>query len=279
MKFLIIQENGRHDKNRNFRECFCLQRSLISINHECVVWGLNHSAEVNDFNKFDVIINLENYDNGWVPDLSKYTTQYKILWSIDSHFKGIKSYLNEFNRGKYNLILQATKDFVNKNSIWFPNCFDHTLIYPKDIPKKCDVGFCGNLLNRKSYIRFLQDKFNFVSDIFVIGDDMVNAINSYKIHFNRNIANDINYRNFETIGCKVCLITNTNHQYDDLGFVDLKNCLFYNNMEQLEEKIKNVLSNNELLNSISNGGYELSKFHTYDVRAKYLIEILESKIK
>ena len=34
---------------------------------------------------------------------------------------------------------------------------------------------------------------------------MVDAINSYYIHFNRNIGDDINYRTFETTGCKTLL--------------------------------------------------------------------------
>jgi hypothetical protein len=72
MKFLIIQENGRHEKNRIYRECFCVQRSLLKLNHECIVWGLGHDNFKSkiDFNSFDVIINLENYDTvGWVPNL------------------------------------------------------------------------------------------------------------------------------------------------------------------------------------------------------------------
>jgi hypothetical protein len=55
MKILIIQENGRHDENREFRECFNLQRSLISIGHDCVVWGLGHEnfkTPVNDLLRF-----------------------------------------------------------------------------------------------------------------------------------------------------------------------------------------------------------------------------------
>jgi hypothetical protein len=280
MKFLIIQENGRHEKNRIYRECFCVQRSLLKLNHECVVWGLGHDNFKSkiDFNSFDVIINLENYDTiGWVPNL-KDVKSLKLLWSIDAHVKGIKSYLHIFNQGKYNLILQATKDYVNKESVWFPNCFDDTLIFKKDIPKRCDVGFCGNIVNRKVYLDFLKQEFNFISDIFVIGDDMVNAINSYRIHFNKNIKNDINYRNFETIGCGVLLLTNRNDQYSDLGFIDQKNCIMYDNIKDLKSKIELLLCTNEELKKISFEGLELSKRHTYDRRIKELLNILEDRI-
>jgi hypothetical protein len=32
MKILLIQENGRHNENRHFRECFCLQRGFVCEN-------------------------------------------------------------------------------------------------------------------------------------------------------------------------------------------------------------------------------------------------------
>ena len=67
---------------------------------------------------------------------------------------------------------------------------------------------------------------------------MVEKVNSYWIHFNINLANDINYRSFETIGCGTVLLTNRNSQYEELGFEDKVNCLMYGNMEELEEKIK-----------------------------------------
>jgi len=279
MKFLIIQENGRHTENRHFRECFCLQRSLIKLGYVCDVWGLGHDnfAAIPSFNTYDVTIDLENYDTGWVPDLS-FVSSYKVIWSIDAHCQGIDYYINKFVNNKCQLILQATKDYLNKNSVWFPNCFDNGLIYPKPSIKRADVGFCGNICNRKAYFDFLKLNFNFVTDFFVIGDEMVNAINSYKIHFNKNLSNDINYRNFETIGCGIPLVTSYNYQYEELGFKDKANCCFYNNTNELLDIIESLLSDNRLLNQIANNGYELSKKHNYDIRAGQLIEILEKRI-
>ena len=42
MRILIIQENGRHDENRVFRECHSLKHSLDKLNLETIVWGLGH---------------------------------------------------------------------------------------------------------------------------------------------------------------------------------------------------------------------------------------------
>lgn len=275
MKILLIQENGRHDKNRKFRECFCLERGFRKIGIDSTVWGLGHNnfGDNINFNDFDLIINLENYGSGWEPNLSKIKTK-KILWSIDAHARGETPFMNEFIRGGYDILLHSTKDFVNeKFKIWFPNAFDDTLIFPKNLEKKYDIGFCGSLLNRAHFLEKLKNRYNFIHDNFVIGEDMVNAINSYKVHWNRNLSIDINYRNFETIGCGIPLVTNYNPQYDELGFENMKNVVFYRSIEEMFSQIDLLLSDENLRNDIGNNGYLLSKKHTYHKRCEQILEI------
>ena len=279
MNILIIQENGRHEENRNYRECFCMKRSLEKLGCNVELWGLGHKNFENKSipeQRYDLILNLENYDlNGWTPDLS-HNTSTKMLWSIDAHCRGIEPYINSYHQGKYNLILQSTKDYLNQFSTWFPNCYDDNLLKPNDVPKSKDIGFCGSLLNRASILNFLNNYCGLEPDIWVLGDKMVDTINSYWIHFNINLANDINYRSFETIGCSTVLLTNYNQQYLDLGFEDEVNCLFYNSQQQLVEKINKYLKNYKKLDTIASAGYELSKDHTYDQRAIKLLEIYKS---
>lgn len=275
MKILLIQENGRHALNRNFRECFCLQRGFQKLGLNSTVWGLGHDnfGEKINFNDFDLIINLENYGSGWEPDLSTVNTK-KMLWSIDAHARGEAPFIHEFFRGKYDILLHSTKDYVNENyKIWFPNAFDDELINRRQIDKRCDVGFCGSLLNRAGIIEKLNNKYNFIHDNFIIGEDMVNSVNSYKIHWNRNLSNDINYRSFETIGCGIPLVTNYNYQYELLGFEHLKNVVMYKNEDEMFKLIDLLLTNENLRNSISDNGYLLSKKHTYHERCKQILEI------
>lgn len=274
MKIIIIQENGRHDANRNFRECFSLQRAFKKLNHNCDVWGLNHDNfdVIPDWNSYDLILNIENYDTtGWVPSLNSITKPKKLLWSIDAHCRGEEVFENTFREGKYDYILHSTKDYVKKeHHLWFPNGFDDDLIKPMDVDKKYDLAFCGNYVNRKSILEFLENEYGLHLDIFVIGNAMVEAINSYKCHFNLNIGNDINYRSFETIGCGTLLLTNYNKQYEELGFVDGENCFMYNDIEELQDKIKHIKGADT--STISNNGLRLSKQHTYYKRVSSLIE-------
>ena len=298
MKVLLIQENGRYERNRHFRECFALQAAFQRFGWQADVWGLGHPEFPNlagataggstpvDFTAYDVIFNLENYDEiGWVPSL-KDVKAYKILWAIDGHFRGMAPYREVYLRDGYDMMLQSTRDFiveeedarVRKNSEWFPNCFNDALIYPLAIDKKYDLGFCGNVVNREPYLSYLETAFQLKRDIFVLGLDMVKAINSYKIHFNKNIANDINYRNFETLGCKTLLLTSANPHYEDLGFVDGENCLIYHNLPELRHKIQWALSHPQQRACIAAKGYQLSKLHTYTERVKSLIALLERKV-
>jgi len=276
MKILIIQENGRHEQNRNFRECFSMKRSLEKLGCNVVVWGLGHDnfenkSILND--NYDLIVNLENYDtSGWLPNLGEVDC-IKLLWSIDAHCRTMTPYMNTFNQGKYNKILQSTKDYLNDVSIWFPNCYDDTLIYKRDIEKTKDIGFCGSLLNRSGVLNFLNERYSLQPDIWVLGDAMVDKINSYWIHFNMNLSNDINYRSFETIGCGTVLLTNYNPQYLELGFKDEDNCLMYRNQQELAEKVDKYLKKYDLLDTIAENGLSLAKEHTYDKRASMLLDI------
>ena len=274
MNFLLIQENGRHAANRKFRECFSLQRSLKALKQNCDVWGLGHHnyEQQPDFNNYDVIVNLENYDEkGWVPDLSEVSCK-KYLWSIDAHVRGLAPYKKEFRRGNYTKILQSTLQLVDEDSVWFPNAYDDTLIKPLDVDKVYDVGFCGNVNNRGVFLSELSTNFNLKKDIFVIGDEMVRAINSYKVHFNCNIGIDVNYRSFETIGCKTALVTNYNQAYEKLGFVHGTNCMMYSTVSELRNCVNALLEDNTLLQKVACGGYELAKEHTYLKRAQQFLE-------
>jgi Glycosyl transferases group 1 len=280
MKFLIIQENGRHIISKHLRECNSLQRALWFNGELCDVWGLGHDnfKTVPDYEQYDVIINLENYDVGWVPDLSGTVKPLKLLWAIDSHCQGKDYYSNIFSRGKYHKILEATKHFVDQNSVWFPNCYDSDFIVPmKDVEKKTFLGFCGNYVNRYDVFNFIREAFpDFKLDIDVRGINMIRAINSYQIHFNKNMSNDINYRNFETMGCGTFLLTNYDGQYDELGFNEGEHYYVYRSLPDAVDKINYLKRNPRVITDVAVKGHMLAlEKHTFKIRAKELINIVK----
>ena len=275
MKILIIQENGRHDANREFRECYSLKRAFEHHKHNVDIWGLGHTNfnTVPDFNSYDIIFNLENYGDSWLPDIKQITKPLKILWSIDAHCRGTAPYEHIFKNGNYNYLLHSTKDFVNQSyHRWFPNAYDDELIGPLDIEKTIRFGFCGNYANRKEILQWLQANYGLHLDIFVIGNDMVKAINSYKCHFNLNIANDINYRSFETIGCGTLLLTNYSPVYEEMGFKSEQNCLMYKTQKDLTEFIYNI--EQFATDEIKHSALQLAKENTYKKRVEDLLKII-----
>lgn len=286
MKIVIIQEAGRHEGNKNFRESLCLHKALSRIEEvESKVWGLNYPDFNMSFSEIeqwaDVIFVIENYTSDWLPinEISN-SKKLKIFWSIDSHcvleqHKQLCRLLN------IDILLNSTESYLPnfdrlvKKSYWFPNSYPDELIFPKNIEKTIDIGFCGNVLNRGHVIDSL-DKYGIKKDIFVIGDDMVDAINSYKIHLNFNISNDINYRTFETTGCGTFLITNYTPGLEKLFDIG-KEIVVYNDLNDLDNKVKYYLENEEEREKIAKAGYERSKKdHTYFERAKILIDIIKN---
>lgn len=282
MKVLIIQEAGRHEKNRNYRESLNLKRSFDKINIESRIFGLNY----NEFTNFseceewsDVILIIENYTSHWFPvNEIQNTKKLKIFWSIDSHCV-LQQHQELCKLLKIDILLNSTEDYIPnfeglvKKSYWFPNCYPDELIHPLDIDKTIDVGFCGNIGNRGHIINSL-DKYNIKKDIFVIGDDMVNAINSYKIHLNCNISNDINYRTFETTGCNTFLLTNYTPGLEKLFDIG-KEIIVYDSIEDLDNKVKYYLENDKEREEIALAGYNRSKKdHTFSERVKTLVEII-----
>jgi len=280
MKILIIQEAGRHKENAQFREGVCLFKAFEENNWTPTLWGKGHKnfKTPPDFNKFDFIFNLENYGDEWIPDLSIYKKPFKMLWSIDAHCRGEEPYEKIFREGDYQLLLNSTLDYVKKpQHLWFPNSFCSNKIKNLNLRKTSKFSFVGNHVNRKPLLDFLTNKYGLEQHIFVIGDEMVKEINKTTLHFNKNMSIDLNYRNFETIGCGTALITDHNHMYDDLGFEDGQNVIFYNDLDSLVEKLNYYLDNEPELTRIASEGEKFSRLHTYEERVKTLIKHLDNR--
>jgi spore maturation protein CgeB len=107
---------------------------------------------------------------------------------------------------------------------------------------------------------------------------MVEAINKYKIHFNRNISDDLNYRTFETLGCQTFLLTNDTPGLNQLFEID-KHLVTYTDINDLFEKINYYLNNETERNEISKNGYNhVINNHTFTKRMNQFIEIIKKEI-
>lgn len=289
---LIIQERGRHEKNREFRECENFRRAFNKLGIKCDVWGLGYDNFTIPFSEvakdYDVLFVLENYDEtGWVPDLSSYK-QLKLHWTIDCHCGGIPRYLEFSKKSKINIHLNSSEQYIQyfagacDKAYWFPNAYPDDLIdYNPKIQKTVGIGFCGSMIaDRPEWTNMLEKRYGdlFRKDIFVIGNEMVDVVNSYKVAINKSIADDLNYRVFETLGTKTFLITNSVPNINRI-FKHEEHCIIYNTVQEMISKIDYYIEKPEKAALIAESGYALVKEkHTYLARAKMMLKIIETNI-
>lgn len=281
MKVLLLQDAGVHEKNKHLRECITLQKGFRNIGSHCDIWGRDHShCDINilpDFDSYDLIIDLwEAYHSRL--NLSKVKTK-KFLFSCDAHVNGEQTYIDIMNQGGFDAILTNAQGlFTDVESYWIKPLIDLDFIKRKNRDKKSFLGFCGNRNpQRNEYIDKLTDEFNLHQDIFVIGDDMVNAINSYEIHFNKNLGypHGFAYRIAETLACGSVLLTNESYMNEMVGLKDKQNCLIYTDYDDIKDKLNWVLEDREKrIKKLSDAGYELRHQFSTTETAKKILEVL-----
>lgn len=292
MNFLLIQSAGEHPENAEFRECLCLARGLRALGHQAAPYGKGFRQIPSDHPWItewaDAIVTLEQYPDkaDWLPDLAS-VKKPKLLWIIDEHCRGVNPYATEFGRGDYDVVLHSTLgDWTGLGGEhhWFPNAYDDTLIGPRDVGKKWDVGFIGNYKatkERDDWVRYkLREDVGLAFGPPELGENMVERVNQLKVHWNMNIADDINYRCFETIGCGVPLVTNSrgpvhDEQYKRLGFKNGVNCAIYRTYDECLMAIRALLGSDRVRDRMGTAGLQLAARHTYKERAKQLVEIVE----
>ncbi len=285
-KILIIQAAGEHQANANFREGLSLMRAFDRLDIESMIWGKgysNFSRPLEDIAKeYDVLFVVENYAMDWIPNM-KNLRNIKMFWSIDGHMV-LEQHQKWTVANGIDIVLNSCAQFTGafpgaKQSVWFPNCVDETLVYPMpNVVKKYAIGFCGNVSNRGPLLEMLRP-FGIKQDIFVIGDAMREALNSYMIGWNFNINNDINYRTFEVTAARTMLMTNRTDAISMLFDEDVE-IILYDGREDMLKKVQYYIAHPQECRKIAQAGYQKTlSMHTYFHRAKVILEVLKESEK
>jgi len=286
MKFLILQDIPVNQPVENF----CIARGL-----ERAFWrsGFNAHAEntltlhlIDDdkwkmlSSHFDALLITQNYFLEHINYVKEFKGL-KIFWSIDSH-KDFENHAKFILDNKIDIALVSSYSYVSQfkekgiNAFWFPNCYPSDLITPTNFQNRpIQLGFCGSRSNRGEWIDKLKNECNLHTAINVCAEKMVNELYSYKIGWNRNEADDINFRTFEMMGAGCLLLTN-----ETPGITKLfKNVCYseYNTYNWCIDKIKKYSEHEkERLEIAINGYNEVRKNHSYDSRVVDLIKIIET---
>jgi hypothetical protein len=284
MKLLILQAAGEHPENARFRECLCLQRAFQRLGAECVCGGPGF-PDFGRVNGYNAVLIAENYDRtGWVAKLNLAASKpLRLFWSIDPHCV-LARHIQQVETTQPHIVLCAIDGMKSKFAnaqrrvYYMPNAYPSDLIDKRAVSPMHDLGFCGSVLNREPWLRALEERHGLKRDVWKLGDAMVDALCSYRIGWNRNKANDINYRTFETMGCGTCLLTNNTDRLLDL-FTDWKHLVTYTSVDDCCEKVAWLLRNPRERQEIADAGYaEARAKHTYDNRAKWLLDIITGRV-
>ena len=287
LKIVIIEELLTGRPNELFREALCFQRAFSRKGIIADVFDPKvDTAFWKKINEYDIILILQNYDLRLLDSTALINAPgYKVFWSIDSH-KAAEDHKNFCLGINADHVLVSSLTYLGVylntglEASWCPNCYPADLIHPSlpsgKVSVKNDVGFCGSVGNRGEWIKGIADRFDMCLAINILGKEMVSAIRSFKVHWNRNEADDINGRTFETMGAGTCLLTNKTPGISKL-FEDGKHLVLYETMEECFCKLKELLDdeNKRLLIGI-NGFSIVRALHTYDNRVDRIIDLYTS---
>ena len=288
MKMLIIQENGRNEVNRHMRECHSLSHWFSELGVETVCWGKGHDnfeIPYSEIEKdFDVIFCLENYNDGWLPDISK-SKKYKIFWSIDPHME-LKKHVEFCKNSNIQMHLNAQipyighfKDCADKH-IWWPTAVDTRWFKPnKTIEKDINIGFIGSIIaDRPNILGLLQKTVGLSPYTNVLSQEMVNLINRFHVGFNKTIADDINMRTVETTACNVPLVTNVTPGLDKMYKFD-EDIVVYKSVKEMIGACQWLLTDESARKQVASNGYKRTlSNHTYLHRCKHVYEELKGNM-
>jgi hypothetical protein len=289
VRIAILQERARHAAHDAFREGLCLQRAFDRLGVESIVWGPGYPDYDTPFADIeraaDVLFIVENYDEtGWIPKLSG-SRKLRVFWSIDAHcVLGRHRALAATHR--VDVVLTATARYrqffmaPRRRCHWFANAYPADLVRPlPEVPKAYDIGFCGSLTGRIPWLESLAE-----FGVAVVTQDregdgargmgMVRAVNSFRIHFNRNMADDINFRTFETLGCRTLLLTNHTPGLERLFDLE-QHLVTYRDVDDLRAQVRRLLADHAALDRIAAAGHaHVVRHHTYDVRARQFLDLV-----
>ena len=287
MKVLIIQESGRNQANAHMRECLSLAHSLKKLNVSVDVWGLGHNNHsINDkpyLNPvYDVILCLENYDNGWLPSDLHLSKSIKLFWSIDSHC-ALNEHKNFVDKYKPHLVLSSTSSYLKEYEnmapyvAWFPNAVDTRWFKEATTKKTEDIVFIASMIaGRENVAEILSKTVDVKTHSNLIGDDYVKMLGTSFASFNKSIADDINYRVFESTACRTTLITNTVPDLDKLFKLD-EDIACYSSAKEMIGICQWLKYDKAAAYQIAENGYKRTiNNHTYDHRAQLLVNLVKN---
>jgi hypothetical protein len=281
MKILIADVLLAGKPHSDWKEGYELCYAFRNLGHTCDVAGPHGLISETDIphiaDKYDLIIITDNYPSysGWKWwDWGSIKTP-KLFWAIDTHLVNFLPWIKQANI-EYIAFNnpQDLEKYNIENSFFMPYAASriHQMIQYTDI-KTRDVVFIGGMLPERKRI---CDKFG-IECLNAYGIDYIKEMQSSKICFNQSMSYDINAKYFEILSSGSFMLTNYNeHFHKYLDYNDDISKMFYNTEDELGEKIKYFLGNDQERECIAKRVRDyIYNNHTWENR----VELILDKIK
>lgn len=217
-------------------------------------------------------------------DFKKYKNATKVYWAVDGLYPSVfKTHTLGMDLSSYDIVFVAHENalgpyqnYTNAKTIWLPMYFIPELHKFKSCEKIYDVSFVGNInLDKKRNLIFKKLK-NELTGCKLFFDTawqhrMVDIFNKSKIVLNISRLGEINFRDFETLGCGQFLIRDKSKMITQL-FENNHHLVLYDDADHLIELIKDFLEDDPKRERIRIQGFkEAQSKHSINNRIQKIL--------
>lgn len=228
--------------------------------------------------RFDLFLRIDDGLDYEVPaDL-----QPLAFWAIDTHID-FKAAQRTAAGSRFVFCAQQNgAERLGRNGVdarWLPLACDPVVHCPHDVPEEYDVGFVGHVFPgpRQELLQRIGQRYpqTFCGRRYF--EQMARTYSASRIVFNRSVADDVNMRVFEALGCGRMLVTNdlVGNGQDEL-FQDGVHLATYRDEGELFDKLEFYLRRQDVRERVAaTGRAEALSRHTYLHRMSDLLRSVE----
>lgn len=276
MNIAIIYDKFRQDTLGEYYKR-ALENTGCSVEH----FWLKESDKVPP--RFDAYLRVDDGDYKY--DIPHERLKPSFFYVSDVHLKkpflAIKKagrFYDHLFCAQYSGYLKLKDIYGDKKTSWLPHACDDRLHRDLAVGRKLDIAFVGNDGGnpRKFLLQEIRERFpnSYIGN--APHTDIAKIYSAAKIGFNYSIANDINMRTFEVMGCGAMLLTNNidDNGFDSL-FCDKRDLAAYSSPKDIFSMIDYYLKNDSERAGIAEAGKRLAaENHTYSKRTARILEVI-----
>lgn len=276
MKIAIIYDAYREDTlGEHYKRA--LMKAGVDTTH---IW-LRDADTVKP--SFDAYLRVDDGDYKY--DIPHSRLKPSFFYASDVHLKkpfaaikNVAPFYGHIFCAQYSGYLRLGRVYKGKVS-WLPHACDDELHRDLGLKRELDIAFVGNDggIPRKFLLQEIRERYpnSYIGNASY--RDIASIYSRAKIGFNFSIADDINMRMFEVMGCGAMLLTNhiENNGFDKI-FNDRETIAAYKSPKELFSLIDHYLKNDAQRGRIAEAGKKLViGEHTYSKRTARILEVIK----